>query len=247
MFHYLESTGTWELVPEALGEAQDAAEVLWTGKFAIVRGTIDCGPCSPPFTPENTDLCNPSTNTWTAVRQDPLGGQGMASAWTGAALVSLDTDFTSSGPSGMVVPGDASVYDPVSGRWGLLPAAPSTCLCRRAPGVDRSVGDPLLLLSTAGGSAGLVFTAAAPSTGTVSAGSTHAKASRSPEAPGTLPAPSSSSRAASTGGRRGPEPRRSSCRRMWSRANPSASIRRTRSRFRQGATSWSPTSPRRRT
>jgi hypothetical protein len=169
MFDYLESTGTWELVSEAPGEAQDAAEVLWTGQLAIVRGTIDCGPCSPPFMPENTNLYNPSTNTWTSVPQDPLGGQGMASAWTGAALVSFDTDFTSSGPSGTVVPGDASVYDPVSGRWGLLPTAPSTCY---ASGPPVWTGQSVILYcpSPATGPAGLILTAAAPPTGTVTGG-----------------------------------------------------------------------------
>lgn len=169
VFDYLERTGTWELVPEAPGEAQDAAEALWTGQFAIVRGTIDCGPCSPPFIPESTDLYNPSTNTWTAVPPDPLGGQGMESAWTGAALVSFDTDFTSSGPFGTVVPGDASVYDPVSGRWGLLPAAPSTC-SDAAPPVWTGQSVILYCPSAAAGPAGLMLTAAGTPTGTVTGG-----------------------------------------------------------------------------
>ena len=169
LFAYVESTGRWDLVPEAPGEAQDAAEVLWTGQLAVVRGTIDCGPCSHPSFPASTSLYNPSTNTWTAVPQDPLQSQDPASTWTGAALFSFDTDTTISGPSVSVVPGDASVYDPASGRWDQLPAAPSTC---DDPASPVWTGQSVILYcpSAAVGSAGFVFTAAAPSTGTLTGG-----------------------------------------------------------------------------
>ncbi len=128
LFAYLERTGTCHLVPKAPGALPDAEEVLWTGRLAVVRGiTYNCGLCPGPYVPEVTDLYDPSGNTWTRTAEDPLAGDHLASAWTGAALFSFDDGFSSSGPHGAVVPGDASVYDPSSGRWQRLPTAPSGC------------------------------------------------------------------------------------------------------------------------
>jgi N-acetylneuraminic acid mutarotase len=129
LFAYAEQTGAWRLIPAAAGALPDAAEVLSTGRLAIVRGeTYNCGECSGPWVPEATDLYDPVGNSWRRLPADPLTG-GLAT-WTGEALFSFnpESEMTSaSDPSTDVVPGDASAYDPATNGWQLLPAASSGC------------------------------------------------------------------------------------------------------------------------
>lgn len=124
MFTYDPGTGRWRLVPAASGMLPDAEVVLPAGRLVVVRGiTYNCGLCPGPFVPEATDLYDPARNTWARLPADPLGGDDLVSAWTGAALISLDAG----GEYGNVRPGDASAYDVATRRWSRLPAAPFGC------------------------------------------------------------------------------------------------------------------------
>jgi N-acetylneuraminic acid mutarotase len=130
LFAHSPDTGRWRLVPPSPGMLPDAEEVLLAGQLVVVRGsTYNCGLCPGPFVPEATNLFNPAANSWTRVPADPLAGDGLVSAWTGAALFS----FNPGGEYGSVRPGDASAYDVAARRWTRLPAAPFGCDTTQSP------------------------------------------------------------------------------------------------------------------
>jgi N-acetylneuraminic acid mutarotase len=168
LFAYAEQTGRWRLIPTPAVALPDVEEALSTGQQAIVRGiTYYCGGCPGPALPETTDLYDPARNSWTALPQDPVAVAGVSSAWTGEALFSFNPAAEIGGPSTPsedIVPGDASVYDPVTNAWQLLPAAPHGCSDEQ-PSAPVWTGAAVVIYcpdSTAGsGRAGLVFTAGA--------------------------------------------------------------------------------------
>jgi hypothetical protein len=130
LFTYTDRTGRWRLLPTKPSELPAVEEALWTGQEAIVRGsTYNCGPCSGPFVPEATELYTPRKNGWTRLPPDPLGGDHLVSAWTGAALFSFDAG----GQYGPTRPGDATAYDPRAKRWRELPGAPFGCDPEQSP------------------------------------------------------------------------------------------------------------------
>jgi len=167
LFAYAEVTGRWSLIPDAAGALPDVEEVLSTGQQAIVRGiTYFCGGCPGPALPEASDLYDPAQNRWTALPPDPVAVTGATSAWTGAALFSFNPageTGSPSTPSEDLVPGDASVYDPVNNAWQPLAAAPSGCN-DGWPWSPVWTGTEIVIYcpdSASGGGAGLVFTAGA--------------------------------------------------------------------------------------
>jgi N-acetylneuraminic acid mutarotase len=168
LFAYEEDMGEWRLISTPAVALPDVEEALSTGQQAIARGiTYYCGGCPGPALPETTDLYDPARNSWTALPQDPLAMAGVSSAWTGEALFSFNPAAEIGGPSTPsedIVPGDASVYDPVTNAWQLLPAAPHGCSDEQ-PSAPVWTGAAVVIYcpdSTAGsGRAGLVFTAGA--------------------------------------------------------------------------------------
>jgi hypothetical protein len=129
LFGYDESTERWRLIPGTPG-LPDVEEAVWTGDSVVVRGsTYNCGDCPGPFVPEATDLYHPGNNTWTRLPADPLGGDDLLSAWTGAALFS----FNAAGIYGSIGPGAASAYDPATKRWTRLRRAPTGCDTEQPP------------------------------------------------------------------------------------------------------------------
>ena len=166
LFDYDELSGRWELIPGTLGALPDVEVALWTGRLAVVRGEPDnCGLCSHPFWAEATALYDPATNRWTAVPADPLQLDGLVSVWTGGALLSFNSDGSvTDGPSGDIVPGDASVYDPAAGSWQRI--APGPFGCEAAAEVTPAwTGHQVLIYCTPSNppaeAAGLIFTAGA--------------------------------------------------------------------------------------
>lgn len=124
LYSYAESAHRWQLLPASPASLPTVEDAIWTGREAIVRGiTYNCGACSGPFVPEATATYDPTNNTWSRLPPDPLGGDGLGSAWTGAALFSFDAG----GIYGSVSPGAASVYDPTTNTWQRTPSVPGGC------------------------------------------------------------------------------------------------------------------------
>jgi hypothetical protein len=124
LYRYRLATKTWQYVPADPQSLPDVEDVLWTGRDVYARGVpINCGTCARPFVPEATAVYDPTTDTWTRLPADPLGGDHLLSVWSGAALFSMNA----SGIYGSVSPGDASVYEPSTNTWSRTPAAPFAC------------------------------------------------------------------------------------------------------------------------
>ena len=121
IFVYDETTNAWKDRANASGALANPQEVLWTGKYALVRGQIEPYPLGdgPGPNSETTARYDPATNSWTAVAADVVVNPALLSAWTGQALFSY-TD-SSNGPS------EASVYDPARDPWTQLPRPPTGC------------------------------------------------------------------------------------------------------------------------
>jgi hypothetical protein len=100
---------------------------LWTGMNILVpwaQRWCGLGMC-PPSLPGQDQLLDPSTNSWTMIPAGPIDNLGPAGlVWTGSALIAFDTGGTVNGPSVNVVQGQAAAWDPHSGMWTRLPAAP---------------------------------------------------------------------------------------------------------------------------
>jgi hypothetical protein len=146
MFTYDETTNGWTRVEKAPGAFEAPAEVLWTGKYVLVRGQIapNCSLCRGPGPrSEATSRYDPNTNKWTAIPADPLETPFLISAWTGEAMFSYDADSQ----RGPIKPGDASVYDPATDTWTQLVRAPQVC---GAGAVPVWTGHQVLMLCTAG-------------------------------------------------------------------------------------------------
>ena len=68
---------------------------------------------------------NPITNSWTKISAGPIDDlEPGAFAWTGATFVEFDTGAETNGPNGSTLPGQAAAWDPGTGTWTRLPAAP---------------------------------------------------------------------------------------------------------------------------
>jgi hypothetical protein len=101
---------------------------LWTGTNILVPPPTSywCGDCpGPAIFGGRGDLLNPSTNTWTKIPAGPIDdfNPGVF-VWTGATVIDFNTSSETNGPSGNTLPGQAAAWDPVSGAWTRLPAAP---------------------------------------------------------------------------------------------------------------------------
>lgn len=107
--------------PDGIGTA------LWTGTNILVPfAQLWCGLCpGPAILPSPGRLLDPGTNTWTKIPPGPidsLGPNGLV--WTGTTLIAFDTGGTDNGPGVNIVQGQAAAWDPRTGTWTRLPAAP---------------------------------------------------------------------------------------------------------------------------
>ena len=124
LYRYGEATRDWRLLPASPASLPTLEDAIWTGQRAIVRGiTYNCGDCPGPFVPEASAIFDPRSNTWTRLPADPLAGDHLSSAWTGAALFS----FNPHSINGTVHPGAASAYDPRTNSWQRTSSAPFGC------------------------------------------------------------------------------------------------------------------------
>ncbi len=108
--------------PEGLNSA------LWTGASILVPPTNSnwCGDCPGPmmFGGQGRVL-DPTTNSWTKIPPGPIDFfDPSAFVWTGKTLIEFETNVESSGPGPSVLQGQAAAWDPSTGAWTRLPAAP---------------------------------------------------------------------------------------------------------------------------
>jgi N-acetylneuraminic acid mutarotase len=101
---------------------------LWTGTNILVPPATSnwCGDCpGPAILGGRGDLLNPSTNTWTKIPAGPIDDfDPGVFVWTGSTVIDFNTSSETNGPDGSTFPGQAAAWDPVSGTWTRLPAAP---------------------------------------------------------------------------------------------------------------------------
>lgn len=123
LFAYNDHSRQWRLIPSGAALIQGVLQAVWTGQYAIVRGTTDvCLLCRTPQ-PEETALYSPAHNTWTGVAPDPLAPFDPLAVWTGAALLSIDV----SGSGEITHLGKSTAYDPATRQWLTVPSAPFGC------------------------------------------------------------------------------------------------------------------------
>ena len=101
---------------------------IWTGANILVPPPTSgwCGDCPGPALPGGrADLLNPSTNTWTTLPAGPIDdfNPGVF-VWTGSSVIDFNTSSETNGPNGSTLPGQAAAWDPRTGAWTRLPAAP---------------------------------------------------------------------------------------------------------------------------
>jgi hypothetical protein len=132
VFGYDETTLKWRWMG-TLDSVAAPEQAMWTGpdlRGLIVRG----GPrlsnkYRGPQTAKVTGIYDLETDKWTPIpdsplgHDDPLAFDDPTSIWAGDALVSFDSDYAYR----TGVPGDASLYNPVSARWSVLRPAPFGC------------------------------------------------------------------------------------------------------------------------
>jgi len=107
--------------PDGIGSA------LWTGRNIVVPPTEPwCGDCpGPGFLGGQGRLLDPTANSWTKIPPGPIDElQPRAFVWTGSAFIEFDTGAETNGPNGSTLPGQAAAWDPSTGAWTRLPAAP---------------------------------------------------------------------------------------------------------------------------
>lgn len=100
---------------------------LWTGTNLFIPSAqrwCGLGMC-PASLPGQDRLLNPSTNSWTTIASGPIDTLGPSRfVWTGSTVIAFDTGGTVNGPGVNIVQGQAAVWDPSTGTWTRLPAAP---------------------------------------------------------------------------------------------------------------------------
>ncbi len=107
--------------PDGIGAA------LWTGTDILVPPTDPwCGDCpGPGMLGGQSRLLDPSTNTWTKIPPGPIDDLNPETfLWTGDTVIAFNTGAVTHGPAGWTVAGQAAVWDPPTGEWTRLPAAP---------------------------------------------------------------------------------------------------------------------------
>jgi hypothetical protein len=104
------------------------ASALWTGTKILVPPTDSnwCGDCPGPMMIGGQGrLLDPTSNSWTKIPPGPIDNFNPgAFVWTGNVAIAFDTDIESNGPSGDTLEGQAAAWDPSTGAWTRLPAAP---------------------------------------------------------------------------------------------------------------------------
>ncbi len=121
---YDPTSGTWHSMDTT--QPRDLGTPLWTGRELIFPAAQPFyGDVPGPYTTGRSgwrlDL---PTGTFRRIPHGPVDDLGATPVWTGAALLSVDTGATTSGPAGTNYPGEAAVWDPATNAWSGLPSAP---------------------------------------------------------------------------------------------------------------------------
>jgi N-acetylneuraminic acid mutarotase len=107
--------------PDGVGTA------IWAGTNIVVPPTEPwCGDCpGPGFMGGQGRQLDPMANSWRKIAPGPIDDLNpQAFVWTGKAFVEFDTGAEANGPAGSTLPGQAAAWDPSTGTWKQLPAAP---------------------------------------------------------------------------------------------------------------------------
>lgn len=154
------ATGQWQHLSTAPVEPRWGHEAVWSGDELLVWG----GTAGPDHLAEcYTDGAryDPASDTWEPIPTAPGSSRcGATAVWTGEEMIAFG-GYSGPGPPG---PGDRRddgvAYDPDTGRWRVLPAAP---IPPRAGGVAAWTGERMVVYgghSQAGqGDTGFVYRA----------------------------------------------------------------------------------------
>jgi hypothetical protein len=127
-YTYNEPSGRWAKLDQSSSPVVDPTQAIWTGQEALLRGAPGyCGGCAGGTTTEVSGFYDPATNSWAPIAPDPIAMDQPQSAWTGAAIISVDLTSESSSATGSITPGGATAYDPGRQQWYNLPASPAAC------------------------------------------------------------------------------------------------------------------------
>jgi hypothetical protein len=114
-------TKTWRELPQPIVETNSAA-TAWTGSSVLVMGGEYCPSSCPPPVGAGASY-DPATQKWRAISSFSVLQAQWPAVWTGRAFIDTNAGAVSrAGSSG----GDnrLSAYNPTSGTWVRLPAAP---------------------------------------------------------------------------------------------------------------------------
>ena len=137
-FVYDAQNGAWRRLPTPSGRSvgPPAAPIqgVGTGQAAVVQGVpYNCGDCPGPAVSDVTAVLHLADDRWTSAvpanavgHLQPTGAyypDYSGAAWLGASMFAYVTQTGNNGNG----PAVASLYDPVTNRWRLLPTAPFSC------------------------------------------------------------------------------------------------------------------------
>jgi hypothetical protein len=111
---------------EAVGSAVPVGMTtgLSTGSSVIAPAAqLWCGNCPAPFS-TGTHGYVYAGGTWTPMAHGPVDDLSATYLWTGSALLAFDSTAYATGPGGVSLPGENAAWDPATGSWLKLPAAP---------------------------------------------------------------------------------------------------------------------------
>jgi hypothetical protein len=126
---YSPSTNRWRRVPSSKRAPVTLYQGVWTGREVLVPSSSQWDPNPGYHGSEPAYRYDPRTNRWHPLASGPLDNGPGIGAWTGRALVAINTSTTYVGAGGHadLAEGDGAVYDPGTDRWRSLerpPAAP---------------------------------------------------------------------------------------------------------------------------
>jgi hypothetical protein len=98
---------------------------LWTGRDIVLPAApFWCGFCSQPMsTNRSGTLLDPDTSTPRVIPHGPADDLNPQYIWTGGALLAVNTDVETIGGGKGDKPGEAAVWDPITGDWTRLASA----------------------------------------------------------------------------------------------------------------------------
>ncbi len=124
---YNPTTRSWRMLPPAPAERRRFHSVAWTGTEAIIWwGEGDLAPRA------GGAAYNPMAHSWRNLPTPPLDGRSGATAvWTGRSVIAWGGSARRQAEVGNVFQayGDGASYEPGTGSWTVLPAAPLSARC----------------------------------------------------------------------------------------------------------------------